>query len=99
MLSTAVRHVVAYCRSIMISTLGGIRRSCCSRACIEKYNFFTIFSIPSSSDVDSNFHKSRIHAVHHRSSIQSHHSRPFGVMGIMHNERVINSVGIFDGEQ
>ena len=40
-----------------------------------------------------------IHAVHHRSSIQSHRSHPFGVMGIMHNKRVINSVGIFDGEQ
>src|ERR1700722_4736723 len=30
-----------------------------------------------------------IHAVHHR----------FGVMGIIHNKRVISSVGIFDGEQ
>ena len=40
-----------------------------------------------------------IHAVHHRSSIQSHRSHPFGVMGIMHNKRVISSVGIFDGEQ
>src|SRR3979490_2559707 len=37
-----------------------------------------------------------IHAVHHRSSIQSHRSHPFGVMGIMHNKRVISSVGIFD---
>ena len=48
------------------------------------HNFFTIFSV--SSDVDGNFRKSRytrvgIHAVHHRSSIQSHHSHPFGVHG------------------
>ena len=37
--------------------------------------------------------------VHHRSSIQSHRSRPFGVMGIMHNKRVISSVGIFESNE
>jgi len=46
-----------------------------------------------SSDVDG------IHAVHHRSSIQLHRSRPIGIMGIMHNKRVISSVGIFAREQ